>query len=393
METSLLLIPVPRILFGFLLFRFYYYELGMSPSPAATTTTTTFTNTTTNTTIITTATASDGVSLEFALTLAATFATNEMVMLVWICLLKWILIGRIPSGTQRNLWSPFVRRWQMAYSSLGRYFWTCPIMPEWSGYNAYARLFGINIGARVVGLNSYCFIDPDMWHIGDDVQLNSMHPQAHTFEDHNLDLGKFELEEGVSVLPLAMVMQNIKVGKRSIVGPLACVMKSSELDEFGYYDGVPCRRVGDLDVEKEDESCPLWAGLPSFHESFHSINNLGPIGEEPTQELVVMDSVGHPLQAVTSSKYIRETERNAIRTTLSSYIEATESWRSWTTDITVPDNSDENFEADFNAEGVAAHGLRVLPSAEFGLFNLAEEDISMHPNAVNRSFNVGPKLT
>ena len=72
--------------------------------------------------------------------------------------------------------------------------------------------------------------------------MDQVHPQAHTFEDENLDLGIFHLEDKVSVLPLAMLMQNVVVKEGSVVGPCSCVMKASELSSHGYYEGVPCVR-------------------------------------------------------------------------------------------------------------------------------------------------------
>jgi hypothetical protein len=137
----------------------------------------------------------------------------------------------------------------MSYSTLGNYFWTsCPVLEGWAGYNFLMRLLGCEIGARVVGVGPYACIDPDMWHIGNDVCLNHIHPQAHTFEDHQLQLGHFHVKDNATVGTLAMLMQNITVGEGTVVAPLSCVMKSSELMPWGYYDGVPAVRTADVTI-------------------------------------------------------------------------------------------------------------------------------------------------
>ena len=151
-----------RQLFAFLLFREFYFVQRWAPSPLE-----------------------NGVTFDLVKVFAYTAAATEVAMLLWIILLKWLLICRIPDGTMVNLWEPFVRRWQMSYSTLGNYFWTtCPILEGWAGYNLVMRMLGCQIGHRVVGVGPYACIDPDMWHIGNNCCLNHIHPQAHTFEEH-----------------------------------------------------------------------------------------------------------------------------------------------------------------------------------------------------------------
>jgi len=231
-ESCLLLMPLPRLAIGFFVFRTYYYTLELAPSPHG----------------------PDGITEAFFRLMGYSVMTSEVLLLIWIFILKHLLIGRVPSGTNRDLWDPFTRCWQMSYSTLGNYFWTCPVLPGWAGYNVLGRLAGAKIGHRVIGVNSWVFVDPDMWRLGNDVAMNQVHPQAHTFEDHNLDLGTFHLKDGVTVCPLAMLMQNTTVDEGSVIGPLSCVMKSSELMSWGYYEGVPASRVADVEMRADIQS-------------------------------------------------------------------------------------------------------------------------------------------
>ena len=144
-ESSLFFMSVPRFLLNFLSLRFFFHSPGLpiAPDPANLGTS----------------------GLKLAVIVAISMTTTEVFMLIYIVCLKWALLGKVPSGYRQNLWEPFVRRWQMSYSTLGSYFQVCPIVPEWAGYNVLARLVGCNIGHKVVGVNSLCFIDPDMWNI------------------------------------------------------------------------------------------------------------------------------------------------------------------------------------------------------------------------------------
>ena len=72
--------PLPRQLFSFLLFREFYFNQEWAPSPL-----------------------DAGVTADFVKVLAYTAAGTEMVMLLYVILLKWILICRIPDGSSTDL--------------------------------------------------------------------------------------------------------------------------------------------------------------------------------------------------------------------------------------------------------------------------------------------------
>jgi len=259
-ETMLLLIPFPRVFFAFLTFRIYFYNLGMA-----------------------TCCDEGGMSSELFLAFVVSGFVSEIVVISFMLCCKWCLIGRVASPTTVDLWEPFARCWQMSYSCLLWYFRSCPVLPGYAAYNVLGRFAGATIGHRVVGVTAWVFVDPDMWKLGDDVLLNNIHPQAHTFEDHNLDIGTWEFGEGVSALPLAMIMQNTKVEEHSVVAALSCVMKSTELQNWGYYEGVPATRVADVDIMDSKES--LSAAASKYEEGGSSCIQGG----------------GFALQAVTSS--------------------------------------------------------------------------------------------
>ena len=110
--------------------------------------------------------------------------------------------------------------------------------------NAVLRLFGMDIGQRVVlGAGFAHVVDPDMLHFGDDAIVLGQF-QAHSFEDRILKIDHVRIGPGATIGHNAVVFYGAVVGAGAQVLPHGVVMKGDVLAEGGVYAGCPTRAIG-----------------------------------------------------------------------------------------------------------------------------------------------------
>jgi len=165
------------------------------------------------------------------------------VLVASVIVLKWALLGRVKPG-QHAFWSCWCARWDFCYMAWG--FWAHPVLAPLEGtlwLNAVLRLFGMEIGKRVVlGSGFAHVVDPDMLHFGDDAIVLGQF-QAHSFEDRILKIDHVRIGPGATIGDNAVVFYGATVGAGARVLPHGVVMKGDVLAAGGVYAGCPTRSV------------------------------------------------------------------------------------------------------------------------------------------------------
>ncbi len=173
---------------------------------------------------------------------AATLAAAA-VLVASVVVLKWALLGRVKPG-QHAFWSCWCGRWDFFYMAWG--IWAHGVLAPLEGtlwLNAVLRLFGMDIGKRVVlGPGFAHVVDPDMLHFGNDAIVLGQF-QAHSFEDRILKIDHVRIGPGATIGDNAVVFYGATVGAGARLLPHGVVMKGDVLAAGGVYAGCPTKAV------------------------------------------------------------------------------------------------------------------------------------------------------
>jgi non-ribosomal peptide synthetase-like protein len=154
--------------------------------------------------------------------------------------LKWILIGKFRPG-EKPLWSTFVWRNELVtamHENLSDPFLTDKLRGTpfiaW-----FFRLLGAKIGRRAY-IDTTCFTEYDLVHIGDDVALNdNATVQTHLFEDRVMKMSEIYIADRCSVGALSLVLYNTTMQAGSSLGDLSLLMKNELLPVGTQWEGIP----------------------------------------------------------------------------------------------------------------------------------------------------------
>jgi non-ribosomal peptide synthetase-like protein len=160
--------------------------------------------------------------------------------------LKWILMGRFRPG-EKPLWSNFVWRNELVtalHENLSDPF----LIDKLQGTPFIAwffRLLGAKIGKRAF-IDTTCFTEYDLVHIGDDVALNvNATVQTHLFEDRVMKMSDIHIADRCSVGALSLVLYDTTMQPGSSLGHLSLLMKNELLPAGTSWEGIPARPAGE----------------------------------------------------------------------------------------------------------------------------------------------------
>lgn len=157
---------------------------------------------------------------------------------------KWLLLGKFRPG-EKPLWSTFVWRNELVtalHENLSDPF----LVDKLRGTPFIAwffRMLGARIGRRAY-IDTTCFTEYDLVHIGDDVALNdNATVQTHLFEDRVMKMSDIRIKDGCSVGALSLVLYDTTMEARSSLGDLSLLMKNELLPADTHWEGIPARPV------------------------------------------------------------------------------------------------------------------------------------------------------
>jgi non-ribosomal peptide synthetase-like protein len=166
---------------------------------------------------------------------------GTLVTLAVPVVLKWVLLGRYPSG-QRYLWSFWMWRMDVVYevellvtTFYGSLLAGTPWLP------VFYRAQGTRIG-RQACIFGNSVLESDLTTIGDHVTMQGM-LQTHLFEDRVMKLGTVHIEDHASIGSGAVVLYDARVGAGASLGDLSLVMKNEALLPGRRYRGLPAENV------------------------------------------------------------------------------------------------------------------------------------------------------
>jgi non-ribosomal peptide synthetase-like protein len=161
-----------------------------------------------------------------------------------VVVLKWILLGKFRPG-EKPLWSTFVWRNELVtalHENLSDSF----LIDKLRGTPFIAwffRLLGAKIGKRAY-IDTTCFTEYDLVHIGDDVALNvNATVQTHLFEDRIMKMSEIHIADRCSVGALSLVLYDTIMESGSSLGDLSLLMKNELLPSGTSWEGIPARPV------------------------------------------------------------------------------------------------------------------------------------------------------
>ncbi|HEY2252014.1 MAG TPA: Pls/PosA family non-ribosomal peptide synthetase, partial [Planctomycetaceae bacterium] len=159
--------------------------------------------------------------------------------------LKWILLGKFRPG-EKPLWSTFIWRNELV-TSLHENLSDPFLVEKLRGTPFIAwffRLLGAKIGKRAY-IDTTCFTEYDLVHLGNDVALNSdATVQTHLFEDRVMKMSDVHIGNGCSVGVQSLVLYDTTMQPGSSLGDLSLLMKNEELPASTAWQGIPARPVG-----------------------------------------------------------------------------------------------------------------------------------------------------
>jgi non-ribosomal peptide synthetase-like protein len=167
--------------------------------------------------------------------------------------LKWLLLGRFRPG-EKPLWSTFVWRNELV-TSLHENLADTFLVDKLKGTPFIAwffRLLGAKIGSRPF-IDTTCFTEYDLVHIGDDVALNvEATVQTHLFEDRVMKMSEIHIEDRASVGALSLVLYDTTMQAGASLGDLSLLMKNELLPSGTAWEGIPARPVDAEPVDVVD---------------------------------------------------------------------------------------------------------------------------------------------
>jgi non-ribosomal peptide synthetase-like protein len=179
-----------------------------------------------------------------------------------VILLKWVLLGRFRPG-EKPLWSNFVWRNELV-TALHENFSDPFLIDKLQGTPFIAwffRLLGAKIGKRA-WMETTCFTEYDLVHIGDDVALNvNATVQTHLFEDRVMKMSDIHIGDRCSVGALSLVLYDTTMQPGSSLGDLSLLMKNELFPADTHWEGIPARRVDAGPVEFAGTVSPAVAAV------------------------------------------------------------------------------------------------------------------------------------
>jgi len=162
-------------------------------------------------------------------------------MLVVVCALKWVLIGKWTAG-DRPYYTWFHFRWaalMVAFSSLSELVEA--IAGTWLAV-VFMRFMGAKVGKRV------CFFghgfEYDLLHIGDDVCIGpGCDVTAHTVENMVMKLEQVKFDEGSSCMSGSVVMPGGQMEPWSTLIEHSQVLKGEVVPQNSFFGGLPARML------------------------------------------------------------------------------------------------------------------------------------------------------
>jgi non-ribosomal peptide synthetase-like protein len=158
--------------------------------------------------------------------------------------LKWLLLGKFRPG-EKPLWNTFIWRNELVtamHENLSDPF----LVEKLRGTPFIAwffRLLGAKIGKRAY-IDTTCFTEYDLVHIGNDVALNNNATvQTHLFEDRVMKMSEIHIEDGCSVGVQSLVLYDTTMRAGSTLGDLSLLMKNEELPAGTAWEGIPAGPV------------------------------------------------------------------------------------------------------------------------------------------------------
>jgi non-ribosomal peptide synthetase-like protein len=173
--------------------------------------------------------------------------------------LKWLLLGKFRPG-EKPLWSTFIWRNELItalHENLADTF----LVDKLKGTPFIAwffRLLGAKIGRRAF-IDTTCFTEYDLVHIGDDVALNvEATVQTHLFEDRVMKMSEIHIDDRASVGALSLVLYDTTMQAGASLGDLSLLMKNELLPSGTAWEGIPARPVdaGPVDVVDPEVHAP-----------------------------------------------------------------------------------------------------------------------------------------
>jgi non-ribosomal peptide synthetase-like protein len=172
------------------------------------------------------------------------YAACALAAVAVVIALKWLLIGRYRPG-EKPLWSNFVWRNELItalHENLAN-----PILVERLQGTPFIawffRLMGAKIGKRA-WLDTTCFTEYDLAHLGDDVALNAdATVQTHLFEDRVMKMSDIHIADRCSVGAQSLVLYDTTMQAGSSLGDLSLLMKNERLPASTEWEGIPARHI------------------------------------------------------------------------------------------------------------------------------------------------------
>lgn len=168
--------------------------------------------------------------------------------------LKWLLVGRYPTG-ERYLWSFWMWRIELVYEVELRVMTAAagvlggtPFLPMWY------RAMGARIG-RQVCIHGGSLMEADLVTIGDHASVEGF-LQTHLFEDRVMKLGHVVIGEGCSVGSEGCVLYDSTMGAGSRLGDLSLIMKHETFLPDRKYRGLPAENVHEESATPADTAEP-----------------------------------------------------------------------------------------------------------------------------------------
>ena len=175
----------------------------------------------------------------------------------FVIAMKWILLGKFRAG-ERPLWSTFVWRNELV-TSLHENLTDPFLVDKLRGTPFIAwffRLLGATIGKRPF-IDTTCFTEYDLVHLGDDVALNTNATvQTHLFEDRVMKMSDIHIADRCSVGALSLVLYDTTMQIGSSLGDLSLLMKNELLPAGTAWEGIPARSVDQEPAEAP--ATPEW---------------------------------------------------------------------------------------------------------------------------------------
>ncbi|MFL6061720.1 MAG: Pls/PosA family non-ribosomal peptide synthetase, partial [Marmoricola sp.] len=153
---------------------------------------------------------------------------------------KWLLVGRIRSGTH-PLWSSFVWRNELAdtfIEVIAAPWFVRPATGTWM-LNMWLRSLGARIG-RGVWCESYWLPEADLVELRDGATVNQgCVVQTHLFHDRMLSMDTVTLRAGATLGPNSVILPAAELGRHATVGPVSLVMRGESVPDKTRWIGNP----------------------------------------------------------------------------------------------------------------------------------------------------------